>query len=271
MTIENRLARLEKRILPLRSALLNHSIYEQIESIEHLRCFMESHVFAVWDFMSLLKSLQLQLCPPHVPWTPPMSPPAARFVNEIVLGEECDDDVDGGYASHFEQYRRAMQKCGAKMACIDGFIADLEAGLSLEVALSNCNAPRAVRQFVLQTFDFIRGGDVCAIGSAFTFGREDLLPDVFRRMIDQLTIQAPGELREFQYYLNRHVEVDGDHHGPLAQQMMMELCQRDDAKWHIAEEAATRALQTRLRLWDEIRLSIGMRKSSAPVVAASNG
>ena len=72
-------------------------------------------MFAVWDFMSLLKAIQRELCGVGVPWVPSPNLQATRLVNEIVLGEESDEDGEGGYASHFVLYRRAMQRCGANV------------------------------------------------------------------------------------------------------------------------------------------------------------
>ena len=112
--ISPRLELLQSRLAPLRDSLLAHPIYDRIDTIEDLRLFMEHHVFAVWDFMSLLKALQRLVCCVDVPWTPPLDSAACRFVNEIVLGEESDEDGQGGFTSHFELYRRAMRQSGAE-------------------------------------------------------------------------------------------------------------------------------------------------------------
>jgi hypothetical protein len=148
-------------MLPLREALLGHALYQHVGALPALRVFMQHHVFAVWDFMSLLKTLQRELCCVAVPWLPPADPVACRLVNEVVLGEESDEDGDGGFASHFDLYRRAMARCGADTAAIDGFLRRLRQGSAVGDALA-----------------------ACAVASAFALGREDLLPDLFRRVID---------------------------------------------------------------------------------------
>jgi hypothetical protein len=257
MSGHDRYQQILRRLQPLRQSLLEHSIYGQIDSLNNLQLFMQHHVFAVWDFMSLLKTLQQQLCHVGVPWLPPEDVTAARFVNEIVLGEESDEDGQGGFASHFELYRRGMQRCGASTACIDRFVHDVRRGQTVAKALQNEDIPETVRQFVQQTFAVIEQDDLCAVASAFTFGREDLLPDVFQRIVDELNVKSGGGLDDFRYYLARHIELDGDHHGPMAARLITSLCGDDEAKWRSAEEAAVESLQARVTLWDGMEAIIG--------------
>lgn len=257
MSGHDRYQQILERLQPLRQSLLEHSIYSRIDTLSNLQLFMQHHVFAVWDFMSLLKSLQQRLSYVGVPWLPPHDVTAARFVNEIVLGEESDEDGRGGFASHFELYRRGMQRSGAGTACIDQFVHDLQRGQTVALAIQNDDIPQSVRQFVQQTFALIDGNDLCAVASAFTFGREDLLPDVFQRIVDELNVKSGGGLDDFRYYLARHIELDGDHHGPMAARLITSLCGDDAAKWQSAEEAAVAALTARLTMWDGMEAAIG--------------
>jgi hypothetical protein len=203
--------------------------------------------------MSLLKGLQRRLCCVQVPWTPPANPALCRAVNEIVLAEESDHDGRGGHASHFDLYRAAMRQSGASTETIDHFVENVRAGLDISSALLAARAPAAVQEFVTRTFDVIGGGDVCAIASAFALGREDLLPDVFRRVVDELHGIAGGDLSDFRYYLDRHIELDGGEHGSMSSMLVEDLCGDDPDRWRTAEDAALQALRARLRLWDSIR------------------
>src|ERR1700757_1919381 len=135
------------RLAPLKAALLNHPIYVEFDHLEALRLFMEHHAFAVWDFMSLLKALQRRLCCVEVPWLPAADPLGSRLVNQIVLAEESDDDGRGGFASHFDLYHRAMSRCGANSAPIDGFLGELRNGQSVAAALESVGIAECVRRF----------------------------------------------------------------------------------------------------------------------------
>ncbi len=245
-----------ERLEPLRRLLLEHPVYARIDGVESLHVFMQHHVFAVWDFMSLLKSLQRRLTCVEVPWLPLENRSACRFVNEIVLGEESDEDGEGGYASHFDLYREAMRRCGADASLIGEFLNELRKGNSPSQALEAVGAPQAVQTFLTKTFDVLEAGDLCAIASTFAFGREDLLPDVFRQLVDRLAIGSGSDLDYFKYYLERHIELDDDQHGPMAAKLIEDLCGDDLRKWKVAEEAAVDALEARLALWDGVEKAI---------------
>jgi hypothetical protein len=250
------LHKIAERIAPLRAALLNHPLYREIDRLEALQCFMQHHVFAVWDFMSLLKTLQRRLCCVDVPWFPAADPQACRFLNEIVLAEESDTDGRGGFVSHFELYRRAMRQCGADTSAADRFLAALQRGMPLSAALNTPGIPSAAHRFVKQTFQVLEQGKLCAVAAAFTFGREDLLPDVFQRIVDVLNKESGGKLDVFQYYLKRHIGLDADEHGPMATRLLQSLCGSDESLWEQAEQAAVDCLAARQALWDGIYASI---------------
>ena len=262
----DRLAQIHARLGLLRTKLLQHPIYRRLDGIDALRSFMAHHIFAVWDFMSLLKEMQRQLCVVDVPWLPSSNSLGCRLVNEIVLGEESDENDRGGYASHFELYHRAMQRCGADTRSMDGFLDRLRDGDSLSTALQTENVLIAARRFVKHTFAVIETGDLCKITATFFFGREDLLPDLFQQIVNKLNANIGGELDEFQYYLHRHIELDRDQHGPMAKSLMTTICGTDDSKWRVAEDAAIEALQERVALWDGVLGTLSGRRGQSRTV-----
>lgn len=248
---------IDDRLAPLRQQLTAHPLYSRIRTIDGLRLFMESHVFAVWDFMSLLKALQGALTCVRVPWTPSGYPSSRRFVNAIVLDEESDL-FDGRTVSHFELYAEAMRECGANVQPVLALQRELASNshLAIEDALARVHAPAAARAFVASTFAVIGEGRPHTIAAAFTFGREDLIPNIFRSLVRDLDSRLSGKLHKFLWYLERHIELDGDDHGPLALRMIEELCGEDATKWSEAGAAAESALRARLALWDGIAAAI---------------
>jgi hypothetical protein len=240
---------LQERLHPLYARLAEHALYASIETLEDLRVFMQAHVFAVWDFMSLLKTLQQGLTCVNVPWTPSALPESRRLVNEIVLGEESDA-FEGRPISHFELYCLAMERCGASTAEIRGVLAALQDGHSVASALAGNKGPAAA--FVRDTFGVLEQGRLHATAAAFTFGREDLIPAMFTGFVRSLDRDLDGRLSTFVWYLERHIELDGEEHGPMALRMVAGLCGDDARKWREAEEAAVFAVESRLRLWDGI-------------------
>jgi hypothetical protein len=240
----------------LTAALVSHPLYRSIRDEQALRVFMRAHVFCVWDFMSLLKTLQRELTGIEVPWFPKGDREARRFINDIVVAEESDLHPAGGYASHYELYADAMQACGADRAPIERFLERLRAGRGLAAAFAAPEMPNGVREFVGTTFGFLENGELHRIAAAFTYGREDVIPAMFRRLVQELAQRAPQHWGTFLFYLERHIEVDGEHHGPLAHRLLARLCGDDLQKWREAEQAARQALVARLALWDAVLADI---------------
>lgn len=248
----HRLERLRTAMAPHRQKLVDHSVYTSVHSMDQLRVFMEHHVFAVWDFMSLLKSLQRELTCVDVPWMPKGNAATRYLINEIVTGEESDVDAHGNRVSHFELYVQAMQQAGCSLGAIQSFTQLLSKGFPVDQALQEQSIPSSVRQFVANTFRVIRSGKPHVMAAVFTFGREDLIPDMFLQLIGEMKRQFPNQVDIMQYYIERHIEVDGGHHGELALAMTHELCGDDEQKWQECEAEVITALVSRAALWDGI-------------------
>jgi len=252
---------IKSSIEPLRQALLAHPVYSQINTISDLNIFLEHHIFAVWDFMSLLKALQRDLTCVTVPWVPQGNPLIRRLVNEIVLGEETDVDANGKAASHYELYLEAMQATNADVTSINQLLTLIQSGKTVAEALEMGAWPEAVKQFVRFSFATIAGGKTHEVAALFTFGREDLIPDMFSALVKDLHQRFPKQLDKLVYYLDRHIEVDAGEHGPMAMQMITELCANDTKKWEECRLAAVEALEKRLLLWDGIAAAIKKQNS----------
>lgn len=255
--------KIQKEIAPLRQEIINHKVYSVINELEDLRIFMEHHIFAVWDFMSLLKALQINLTCTSLPWFPVGDPVTRQLINEIVAGEESDVDANGEIKSHFELYLDAMEQCSANTKPIQIFLAELKNGKSFNEAFEIAKAPATARDFVNATFETINSGKTHLQAASFTFGREDLIPNMFFSMVNDLNSTQPDQVSIFKYYLERHIEVDGDHHSHLALSMTEKLCEKDEAFWMEAEQTAKKALQKRIDLWDAAYAEIVKNKVEA--------
>ena len=249
---------IQKEITSLREELKSHRLYQQLQTIEDIKIFTQDHVFAVWDFMSLLKTLQRELTCVSVPWVPRKKGKLTQFINEITLAEESDVDLSGESKSHFEMYLDAMRHMGSDTHKIEVFLSKIDQKSSVEEALDLAEVPEAVKNFVKVTFKTIYSNDAHKVAAAFTFGREDLIPDMFIEIIHQTHEQE--SFKDFLYYLNRHVELDGDSHGPLSLDMIVELCGDDQQKWSEVLVTAKEALEVRISLWNYIADTISKHK-----------
>jgi len=246
------LIELQKSIEPFKKILRNHPINTYILTHEHLSLFMRHHIFAVWDFMSLVKKLQVDLTSVDSLWFPKGSGETRYLINEIVLGEESDIDPNGGYISHFDLYLRAMDEL---VIMPPTALNDFKQFKSIEeflIALPSFNLPQSINEFLTFTFSSILYGETSEIAAIFTFGREDLIPEMFQLILNQLRLQSPDKVKTLTYYLERHIEVDGGHHSQLALSMVSQLCQDDPKAWDRATHAAINSLKARIKLWDGI-------------------
>jgi hypothetical protein len=283
--IRNRYVRLESDLKPMRDALVLHWVYNQVGDLSSLRTFMKSHVFAVWDFMSLLKTLQNRLTCMSVPWMPPEDPVSARLINEINLAEETGEVRTGLYMSHFELYLRAMEELGANRAPVETLLERLHNQSPLSQALTGLEVPQGTLDFVQHTINTTKMS-THEVAASFLFGREAIIPGMFKEILDR-EIVAQGAHKQssqlarrlkrrleagWQYrnranlsarpaspgknllllYLDRHIELDEGSHAPMASELLMHLCGNDTQKWAEATAAGESALLARHKMWDGV-------------------
>lgn len=237
--------------------LLQHTLYNRVKSVEDLKFFLETHVYAVWDFMSLLKALQSKLTCVHTPWMPVGNPEMRYLINEIVLAEETDINIDGKRQSHYEMYIEAMEACGADTTAIKVFLEDVVNTQNIFVSIKHSALHENIKDFLDFTFRVIEHGGPHEIAAAFTFGREDLIPAMFTEILRNFQASFPEtDLAKLIYYFERHIELDADEHGPMAMQMITDLCGSDAQKWNEVKEISVEALEKRIGLWNAIEEDI---------------
>lgn len=234
-----------------RLELVSHPLYDRLSGFGDVKVFMRYHVFAVWDFFSLLKRLQREVSCLDVPWLPKGMSNHARFIGEIVLAEESDEAIGSGYISHFELYLDAMDEVGANRSATDGFCASLATGRDPFEALTSLGLPDFVVDFVSGTLSVALEGQPHEVAASFCHGRENLLPDVLTGVRDGLGSELE-RAPVFKHYLDRHITLDHDEHGPLALKLLAELCGDDPGKQADAERVGVEAIRARGRLWDGI-------------------
>ncbi len=267
--LDPRIEEMRLKIEKERSKITAHPIYSCMQTLADVRVFMESHVFAVWDFMSLLKSLQAQLTCVEVPWVPRGSATSRRLINDIVLVEESDE-ILGSFTSHFELYLAGMHEAGADTSRIKEFLRLISAGTDVPTALVSAEAPLPAVDFVGWTWDLITNAPIHSQAAAFAFGREDLIPEMFDHVI-RANADEP-RLRTFRDYLVRHIQVDGEEHTPMAMQMLVDLCGQDNRLWTECTRTTMDALHARSQLWTGISLAVQgsrLRPDGEPVPAGS--
>ncbi len=249
MTIEH----INEAIQEQKAQLLHHSLYNKVKTLADLHCFLENHIYAVWDFMSLLKALQNQLTCTTTPWLPIGNPAIRYLINEIVVAEETDINLDGKRQSHFEMYLDAMTQCGASTTQINAFLQNVEQTRNIFVSIKQSDLHPNIIAFLDFTFRVIEQGKPHEIAAAFTFGREDLIPTMFTEILKNFQQNFPEtNLSQLIYYFERHIELDADEHGPMAMQMIEELCGTSEQKWNEVQAVSIAALEKRIGLWDAI-------------------
>lgn len=205
---------------------------------------MEHHVYVVWDFMCLLhnlKRLSYEGSSGYL-WQRPskMSYDSLRLLNEIILEEETDQLPDQSYSSHLDLYLQAMREVGANTIPFETFLRTKDFNM----------IPEPSKSFVRTTFSFIDTNKAHILASAFTYGRELIIPDMFIKLLDQLDLDAPL----FRYYLSRHIHLDREEHGPKALRLLDELVDNNPIRRKEVEETRIKSIEARNKLWNTLNI-----------------
>ncbi|WP_320534426.1 DUF3050 domain-containing protein [Robbsia andropogonis] len=233
------------------NAMKNHRVFARVRTLEQLRTFMAWHVFAVWDFMSLVKRLQNDFTCTSVPWVPRSAYRAAHLMNQIVLGEETDETPDGAHLSHYELYLAAMEEVGADAGQIRQFVSLVARGATVSAALSEVSAPEPIRRFVEATMRTAEKGRTHQVLGNFFYGREDAIPQMFCSLLKEWGLPADAAPM-FRYYLDRHIELDGESHGPAVRAIIQEVVGNDPVQMAELRSAAADGVEQRIALWDAL-------------------
>ena len=252
---------ISQNLEPLKNRLRNHSLYSKIKDVDDLNIFSNAHVYAVWDFMSLLKFLQINLTSISIPWFPSKNTTTAKLINEIVAGEETDEDQEGQPVSHFEMYIDSIEEFGLNTSEIINNLNTLNNIETIDKDIEKLDIKSYVKDFLKFTFSVIKRGKIHEVASVFTFGREDLIPDMFIPLIEGINSEN-NDLNKLIYYFKRHIEVDGDMHGPMSMEMLSYLCNNDPSKISESALIAEKALLARISLWDGIENEIKTKKNN---------
>lgn len=235
----------------LKEQIRSHRLYALISTKERLRLFMESHVFCVWDFQCLLKGLQNQFTCTSIPWFPTEDGEARRLINEIVLEEESDEHPSYGYASHFEIYLDAMKEAGCDVEGILGFVEGISQSKDIERTIGRLKLHQSLKEFLRFTLHIATHAKPHVMTAVFYESRENMVPQVFQQLLEGLPETTGFSLNMFKYYLKRHIEVDGQRHGPMSERLLMKICKSED-DWADCRQMAQLALEKRLNLWEAL-------------------
>lgn len=236
----------------LKNSVIHHPVINAIQTPRDLQIFMQHHIICVFDFMSLVKSLQQKLASNTNCWLPSGNRNITRFINEIMLDEESDMAPDGKPLSHFEWYLHAMAETGADATPIIQLIEKLERQISMTEALQKSSLPQAAVNHC-QIIQEICAQPVDVVANVFYHSRESIIPAMFHNIvavIEQHQLDCPW----LKSYLERHMACDSEVHGPMAKQMVDYLNKPQHRQTY--EHWISQALSARLALYEAAILAI---------------
>lgn len=232
---------------------VEHPIFPRLKSLEAVKVFMEHHIWCVWDFMYLAKSVHSSLSGRGA-WSPSPCPETLADFNDILATEETDIGPTGKLGSHFEFFVEAMEQAGADTIPVRAFQRQVELGEAPLLAMRKSKAPTSAIQFVSATMNDASGPTHIRAAS-FCLAREDLVPRLLRRLRRYVPWNHP-RLEMLKWYVDRHIELDTVHHGPTGRRILAAVIAGDSNRRAEASAAAELAIAARVKYLDAILRSL---------------
>lgn len=178
-----------------------------------------------------------------------------RALNQIIIDEESDiTPVEGVYKSHFNLYLDAMVEIGAPLTIIDDILSynyQIESPKNIystfELSENYCEK---CKEYDDEVLDIVQDPDVIPTLVYFVYGREAIIPGMFKKILDVVK-DVPGT-ESLQFYLKRHIEVDADSHSNLAKYILDKFVERTEYTAGNIEQLKNEAIAHRIKLWDAI-------------------
>lgn len=247
-----RVAYILNEIEDLKSELAAHCLYTKLQHMEDIHIFMEHHVFAVWDFMSLAKALQLHLDATQVIEKQTDNSKILGFVNGILTGGETDPNKKEIVLSHLEMYLELMDEIGANTTNIKKLIASSAAGLDIHEAMQIAQLTDEQQRILNFTQTIIATNEIHKIAVAATLVPEGMISNRFLKILKETEERDNLLVPKFKNYLNRYKAIDGNDYGLLSLEMVTHFCDSDGKKWVDILDIAMKTLSHRIYLWDAI-------------------
>jgi hypothetical protein len=238
--------------------LINHPLYNSIKTEEDVRIYMFNQVWCVWDFMTLVKSIQLNIVPSNILWMPPKYPELGAYIYEVLLTEETDKGYNSETnSSHFQTYLKAMYESKVDTSSVAAFIKLLENGFDFGTATEKCGIHDEAKEFISTTFEFAKS-ELHISTAVFCLSREGVIPDIFMNLLANVSLS--NNFKIFNWYLNRHIYLDSQSHGPLSIKLfktIVDTPKKQDEALH----ASLKALKARNKFFDYILNSINQKNN----------
>lgn len=237
--------------------LINHPLYNSIKTESDIKMYMFNQVWCVWDFMTLVKSIQIQIIPPNILWTPPKFPELGAYIYEVLLTEETDKGYNSETnSSHFQTFLKAMKESSVDTSSVDKFIELLENGNQFEIAIDSCGIHKEAKEFITTTYEFAKS-DLHISIAVFCLSREGVIPDMFMNLLANVSLS--NNYKIFNWYLNRHIYLDSQSHGPLSIKLFKTIVDTKQ-KQEEALQASLKALKARNKYFNYILDSINQKQ-----------